>query len=121
MTERDATSASKRSKPGSTASVAKKTPKKAASKSTLASQADRHELYELAVQDPPSEVRFVGQTFKRLRGRPDARAPEVGGFTRNIWGLTLGSPTCNRAPMSASDRPQTFPAARVRGLSLIHI
>lgn len=70
MTERDATSASKRSKPGSTASVAKKTPKKAAIKSTLASQADRHELYELAVQDPPSEVRFVGQTFKRLRGRP---------------------------------------------------
>lgn len=35
-----------------------------------ASTVDRHELYELSVQDPPTEVKFVSRTFKRLRGRP---------------------------------------------------
>jgi hypothetical protein len=34
-----------------------------------AATADRHELYELSVQDPPSEVEFVTSTFRELRGR----------------------------------------------------
>ncbi|NVB38800.1 class I SAM-dependent methyltransferase [Pseudenhygromyxa sp. WMMC2535] len=34
-----------------------------------AARADRHELYELSVQDPKSEVQFVAKTFKRLRKR----------------------------------------------------
>jgi hypothetical protein len=31
--------------------------------------ADRHSLYELSVQDPPSEVEFTTTTFQKLRGR----------------------------------------------------
>jgi hypothetical protein len=34
-----------------------------------AATADRHELYELSVQDPPSEVEFITRSFKKLRGR----------------------------------------------------
>ncbi len=36
----------------------------------LAKIADRHRLYELAVQDAEAEVAFVDRTFRRLRGRP---------------------------------------------------
>ena len=32
--------------------------------------ADRHRLYQLAVQEPDAELAFVASTFKRLRGRP---------------------------------------------------
>ena len=35
-----------------------------------ASRADRHELYQLSVQDPATEVDFVEQTWNALRGRP---------------------------------------------------
>jgi hypothetical protein len=34
-----------------------------------AATADRHELYELSVQDPPSEVEFITRSFRKLRGR----------------------------------------------------
>jgi hypothetical protein len=34
-----------------------------------AATADRHSLYELSVQDPPSEVEFTTTTFQKLRGR----------------------------------------------------
>ena len=37
---------------------------------TMAEQADRHELYELSVQDVESEVIFLQDTFTALRGRP---------------------------------------------------
>lgn len=36
---------------------------------TAAERADRHRLYELAVQSPEAELDFVDQTFKRLSGR----------------------------------------------------
>ena len=36
----------------------------------LAEIADRHRLYELAVQDAGAELAFVDRTFRRLRGRP---------------------------------------------------
>ncbi len=35
-----------------------------------AATADPHSLYELSVQDPPSEVEFTAATFEKLRGRP---------------------------------------------------
>lgn len=38
-------------------------------KPTLASQADRHILYQESVQDTEFEYEFVSDTFKRLRGR----------------------------------------------------
>lgn len=40
------------------------------SQPTLAAQADRHRLYELSVQCAESELDFVAQTFRELRGRP---------------------------------------------------
>ena len=39
------------------------------SKLTMAEQADRHELYELSVQNVESEVDFLQTTFRELRGR----------------------------------------------------
>jgi SAM-dependent methyltransferase len=36
---------------------------------TLAQRADRHQLYELSVQYAESEIEFVDDTFKSLRGR----------------------------------------------------
>jgi hypothetical protein len=41
-----------------------------------AATADRHRLYELAVQSPESEVDFVSRTFRRLSGRPARRVRE---------------------------------------------
>ncbi len=38
-------------------------------KKTLAQQADRHHLYELSVQYAASEIEFVDDTYKKLRGR----------------------------------------------------
>jgi hypothetical protein len=37
---------------------------------TLAAQADRHDCYERAVQNPPFDAGFMARTFQRLRGRP---------------------------------------------------
>lgn len=37
---------------------------------TAAERADRHALYERAVQCPEAELNFVSQTFAELRGRP---------------------------------------------------
>jgi hypothetical protein len=37
---------------------------------TLAAQADRHDCYERAVQNPPFDASFMARTFQRLRGRP---------------------------------------------------
>jgi SAM-dependent methyltransferase len=38
-------------------------------KKTMAEQADKHELYEAAVQNVEEECNFVSNTFKKLRGR----------------------------------------------------
>ncbi len=38
-------------------------------KSSLASQADRHRLYELSVQSPPDEVEMIEGFFRELRSR----------------------------------------------------
>ncbi|WP_295433523.1 hypothetical protein [uncultured Thiodictyon sp.] len=40
-----------------------------AARSTLAESADRHRLYECAVQNPRSEVDFIDHTYRQLRGR----------------------------------------------------
>ncbi len=45
-------------------------------KPTQAEKADRHELYEEAVQDVESEIDFVADTWKRLRKRPLTRFRE---------------------------------------------
>lgn len=45
-------------------------------KQTMADAADRHQLYELSVQDVESEVNFLTETFESLRGRPARRFRE---------------------------------------------
>jgi SAM-dependent methyltransferase len=37
---------------------------------SMAQSADRHKLYELSVQDPADECKFVSKTFRKLRKRP---------------------------------------------------
>jgi len=51
---------------------------------SLAQQADRHELYELSVQCSESEVDFVLDTFKQLRGRKPALVREDFCGTANV-------------------------------------
>ncbi|MDX2114569.1 MAG: class I SAM-dependent methyltransferase [Planctomycetota bacterium] len=46
----------------------KKTPRRTA-KASMATRADRHELYQRAVQTVDAEIDFVDDTFKILRGR----------------------------------------------------
>ena len=41
-----------------------------------AATSDRHELYELSVQAPENEVRFIDKVWKRLRGRKPASLRE---------------------------------------------
>lgn len=43
--------------------------KGAREKVSMAKLADPHELYELAVQDPPTEYEFILKNFRRIRGR----------------------------------------------------
>lgn len=45
------------------------TARKSRVRRTLAAQADRHELYEASVQDPPTEVEVFDRLFRRYRGR----------------------------------------------------
>ncbi|RLJ21231.1 SAM-dependent methyltransferase [bacterium endosymbiont of Escarpia laminata] len=49
--------------------MAKKLNKKSKKRSTMAELADRHHLYELSVQCAESEIDFVDDAYKRLRGR----------------------------------------------------
>jgi len=48
----------------------KKQKRKKKKRSTEASRADRHDLYERAVQEPSADVRFAKRVFKRRYGRP---------------------------------------------------
>ncbi|RDH87217.1 MAG: SAM-dependent methyltransferase [endosymbiont of Escarpia spicata] len=49
--------------------MAKKPNKKSKKRSTMAELADRHHLYELSVQCAESEIDFVDDAYKKLRGR----------------------------------------------------
>lgn len=49
--------------------MSKATKRRKKSAPTIASTADRHQLYELSVQCAEGEIDFVDATFKRLRGR----------------------------------------------------
>jgi len=56
--------------PARKAKSEEKAAKKAVKKGTLsASTADRHELYQLSVQDTEAEINFVDETFEEIRGR----------------------------------------------------
>lgn len=49
--------------------AATKRPRNKKTKKKLAEKADRHQLYELSVQYAESEIEFVDDTYKKLRGR----------------------------------------------------
>jgi len=55
--------------PGTTASARSKPPKKKKRPASMAERADRHVLYEKAVQCAESEIDFVDQVFESIRGR----------------------------------------------------
>ena len=60
---------------------------------SLARLADRHALYERSVQDCKSEVRFVTQTFKKLRGRkPLTVREDFGGTGKFCYEWVKGDP-----------------------------
>lgn len=60
----------------STRTASRKTARGKPARKTMAQRADRHALYEEAVQDPPSEYRFISKTFRKLRGRRAERMRE---------------------------------------------
>ncbi|MBM3317732.1 MAG: class I SAM-dependent methyltransferase [Candidatus Eisenbacteria bacterium] len=75
---------------------------------TLARRADRHALYESAVQNPPADVGFMQRTFRQHRGRPPRILREdfcgtaamcaawVKAHQRNrAWGIDLDERTLN--------------------------
>ena len=72
----------------------------------MARRADKHELYEKAVQDPQTEVDFVSRTYRKIRGRQALTLREdfcgTGVFSvqwaksrkdRRSWGIDLDRPT----------------------------
>ncbi len=72
----------------------------------MARRANKHELYERAVQDPESEVDFVTRTFRKIRGRNALTLREdfcgTAVFSvewaksrrdRRAWGIDLDGPT----------------------------
>ena len=74
-----------------------KTNKSKKNKSTMAQSADRHELYELAVQCAESEVDFVSATFKKIRGRKARLLREDFCGTANVCCEWVGRDKKNRA------------------------
>ncbi|MEM9660831.1 MAG: class I SAM-dependent methyltransferase [Planctomycetota bacterium] len=58
-------------------------PGKAKSHRYTAATADRHELYQLSVQNVESEIDFVDATYSALRGRPASRLREDFAGTAN--------------------------------------
>ena len=64
---------------------------------TLAQQADRHKLYELSVQYAESEVEFVDDRFKDLRGRRARLLREDFCGTANVCCEWVGRRKSNRA------------------------
>ena len=73
---------------------------------TMAARADRHDLYQRAVQTVDAEIDFIDQTFKKLRGRLPATLREDFCGTANTscefvrrrsstraWGVDLDAPT----------------------------
>ena len=66
-------------------------------KQSLAQLADRHELYELAVQCAESEVDFVSATFKKLKGRKARLLREDFCGTANVCCEWVGRDKKNRA------------------------
>lgn len=73
---------------------------------SMAAKAERHDLYERSVQDPPTEVELVARTFKRIRKRNALTIREdfcgTAVFSlawadshpeRQAWGIDLDQPT----------------------------
>lgn len=92
----------------------------------LAEIADRHRLYELAVQDAGAELAFVDRTFRRLRGRPAETLREDfcgtaavcaewarSRRTRHAWGVDLNPEVLDWGRRNNLARLDPAQAARV--------
>lgn len=84
----------------------KKTKKKKKKKATMAERADRHVLYEQAVQDPKTDVATLAKLYKKIRKKPARSFREdfcgtatlstewvKGGSDRTAYGVDLDLPT----------------------------
>jgi len=93
----------------------------------LSEIADRHRLYELAVQDAGAEVAFVDRTFRRLRGRPAETLREdfcgtaavCGEWvrtrrSRRAWGVDLNAEVLDWGRRNNLSRLTPEQAARVK-------
>ncbi|TVO76337.1 class I SAM-dependent methyltransferase [Sedimenticola selenatireducens] len=75
----------------------KKKEKKKNKKSRLADSADRHQLYELSVQYAASEIEFVDETYKTIRGRKASLLREDFCGTANVCCEWVRQRKSNRA------------------------
>lgn len=74
-------------------------------KNSMAAKADRHVLYESAVQDPETEMEFVSETFAELAGRPLRVIREDFCGTANTACHWVGLDDTHRAVGVDLDRP----------------
>jgi SAM-dependent methyltransferase len=86
---------------------------------TLADQADRHRLYELAVQCPESEVDFIDQNFRLLRGRTARLLREDFCGTASVCSEWVKRRKTNRA-LGIDIDPQVLSWGRAHNLSQLH-
>ncbi|MBL3600291.1 MAG: class I SAM-dependent methyltransferase [gamma proteobacterium endosymbiont of Lamellibrachia anaximandri] len=77
--------------------MAKKLNKKSKKRSTMAESADRHHLYELSVQCAESEIDFVDDAYKRLRGQRAKLLREDFCGTANVCSEWVSRRKTNRA------------------------
>ncbi|MBL3528631.1 MAG: class I SAM-dependent methyltransferase [gamma proteobacterium endosymbiont of Lamellibrachia anaximandri] len=77
--------------------MAKKPNKKSKKRSTMAELADRHHLYELSVQCAESEIDFVDDAYKRLRGQRAKLLREDFCGTANVCSEWVSRRKTNRA------------------------
>jgi hypothetical protein len=113
-------SSPKRSRKKTEKRTSKKRSKK---KKTMAERADRHVLYEQAVQDPKADVTTLAKLYKKIRKKPALAFREdfcgtatlstewiKGGKQRTAYGVDLDRPTLdwgqqhNLGPLSDADR-----------------
>lgn len=104
--------------------------RKAARGASMARRADRHALYERAVQDPGSEVDFVSRTFRKIRKREAKTLREdfcgTAVFSiewaksradRRAWGIDLDASTLE---WGRRERLEPSGAEVIRRVKLLH-
>ncbi|MEE9384714.1 MAG: class I SAM-dependent methyltransferase [Nannocystaceae bacterium] len=110
--------------------MAKRSSPRKKSGTTLAQQADRHDLYERSVQEPETEIDFIARTYKRINGRHALRLREdfagtsvlslqwaKSGKGREVWAVDLCEDTLEWGQKNRIDPAGASVAERVH---LVH-